>query len=493
MLVSRRKNSITVYVLMMHYRLFLFFLLTCCAGESSAPGSPEPVLAFVNGDVILPCSFRFNPSNDFPTVEWSKKGLQPDVIFLYRDGCETYEMKNPAFEYRTSLIMKELKNGNISLRISNVQLSDAGTYRCMRLWQNAPWETTTVELTVVSEQKPSVSSAEHTGVTIRCDCWLPESEITFVDDQGNNIPAEAPKRDQDARGCYTVTQRVTLQHPTNRVTCIVHQPEINQTRDTQILIPDDYVRSCSLMTAIAVGEAILLLSATLCGLAVMLWKRCGRSVEGKKQSSGHSTFTGTPGNEPLLSVGADNVANSSIERLTRELDDLKSKLHEREETIRQLQRKLKSHPCSVICQLEQPTIVCSPAASADCSPPISDSLPQNQGPTPSISRPNSNPQTARPISGKRHNNCSPAVLDFGIPASYGSFSANTSKTKLSRSISEPSAQPRPNHPKLQRRHSLTLPSPTLHRNRFTPLEGLTEESEPLISSKKSTHQLKSSK
>lgn len=102
----------------------------------------------MNGDVILPCSFRFNPSSDFPTVEWSKKGLQPDVIFLYRDGCETYEMKNPAFEYRTSLIMKELKNGNISLRISNVQLSDAGTYRCMRLWQNAPWETTTVELTV---------------------------------------------------------------------------------------------------------------------------------------------------------------------------------------------------------------------------------------------------------------------------------------------------------------------------------------------------------
>ncbi len=111
-------------------------------------GKPEQVLAFAGEDVILPCSFNITASDDFPTVEWSKEGLQPNVILLYRDGCETHEMKNPAFEYRTSLIMKELKNRNISLRISNVRLSDAGKYKCMRLWKNAPRDMTTVELVV---------------------------------------------------------------------------------------------------------------------------------------------------------------------------------------------------------------------------------------------------------------------------------------------------------------------------------------------------------
>lgn len=109
--------------------------------------SPEMVLAFAGTDVILPCSFNITDSSDFPTVEWSKEGLQPDVIFLYRDGCETHEMKHPAFEYRTSLITKELQNGNISLRISDVQLSDAGKYQCMRLQKNTR-HITTVELVV---------------------------------------------------------------------------------------------------------------------------------------------------------------------------------------------------------------------------------------------------------------------------------------------------------------------------------------------------------
>lgn len=108
-------------------------------------GLPGKVLAFAGGDVILPCSFNITDNNDFPTVEWSK---ERDIAFLYRDGCEIHEMKNPAFEYRTGFINKELQNGNISLRISNVQLSDAGKYKCKRLRKNAPRDVTTVELVV---------------------------------------------------------------------------------------------------------------------------------------------------------------------------------------------------------------------------------------------------------------------------------------------------------------------------------------------------------
>ena len=105
-------------------------------GPPEQDHGPERVLALAGRDVILPCSFNITVSRNFPTVEWSKKGIEPNVVFLYRDGCETYEMKNPDFEYRTNLVLKELKNGNISLRISNVQLSDAGSYQCMTLKKN---------------------------------------------------------------------------------------------------------------------------------------------------------------------------------------------------------------------------------------------------------------------------------------------------------------------------------------------------------------------
>lgn len=61
-------------------------------------------------------------------------------------------------------------------------------------------------------------SAESGGVTLQCEanCWLQQPELKFQDDQGNDLPAEDPRRDQDASGCDTVRRRLTLQTATTR-------------------------------------------------------------------------------------------------------------------------------------------------------------------------------------------------------------------------------------------------------------------------------------
>ncbi|KAE8279390.1 V-set domain-containing T-cell activation inhibitor 1 Precursor [Larimichthys crocea] len=246
------------------------------------------------------------------------------IVFLYRDGCETYEMKNPAFEYRTSFITKELQNGIISLRISNVQLSDAGKYQCKKLWKNAPRDITTVQLLVVAVSQPklSVILAKSGGVNLQCEasCWLPEPEITFLDDREKEIPADDPRRHQETSGCYTVTRKVTLQDATNSVTCRVHQPKTNQTRNTEILIPVDCMRSCFLPTAITTGVTVLLLLPT-CALVVFVWMKYRK-----------------PG------------------------ADLKSQLREKEEIIRQLQN-IRSQLSPTVSHHDQPTFTDSHAAS----------------------------------------------------------------------------------------------------------------------------------
>lgn len=295
------------------------------------------------GYVTLPCSSSIKASDDFPTVEWSKEGLQPNVVFLYRNGCETPEMKNPAFRYRTSLIVKELNNGNLSLRISNVQLSDAGSYRCMRLWRTAPRVITTVELVVgaVTEPKLSVWSTKGGGVTLQCSahCWLPEPEVSFLDEQGNDIGGDKPKRDKEARGCFSVRRRATFRDAGERVTCRVHQRDINQTREVEVLLPVVRRKSCVLTAGVAVGTTLLLVAAG--GIIVVLRKRFRKSAEAPSSpsSSNHSAASGSSEARQLLvsvRVGGEDERPAAIEVLRAELEELRLKLGQREDAILRL-------------------------------------------------------------------------------------------------------------------------------------------------------------
>ncbi|KAM6894155.1 uncharacterized protein PEZ65_021831, partial [Lycodopsis pacificus] len=361
-------------------RVVLLAALLSCSSGVLGRGPPETVLALAGGDVTLPCSFSIPASEDFPTVEWSKEGLQPDVVFLYRDGCETPEMKNPAFLYRTSLITKD---GNGSLRISNVQLTDAGKYKCMRLWRKAPRDITVVELVVgaVSEPKLSVTAAEGGGVTLQCAavCWLPEPKIYFLDERGNDIAADEPKRDRDARGCFSVTRRATLQDATNRVTCRVHQPEINQTRDVEMLLPGVGRCRCFLPVLAAVAVASLLCGAS-CGFAVFLWQRCRTSAEAPNSptSSYQSRRSCSCEDKSLLQsvqvIGPENRRNSSIEMLMMKVRELK--LKEKDDGILQRRSDGGAQLIDVVCQND--VFLDSPAASTNSSPPTSGSLAQSK-------------------------------------------------------------------------------------------------------------------
>ncbi|XP_035771234.1 myelin-oligodendrocyte glycoprotein-like [Neolamprologus brichardi] len=108
-------------------------------GQLHVVGSLQPVVAAPGDDVILPCQVEpaFNVAG--LTVEWSKPDLRPDpndrlsrveYVHLYRDAHEVPDMKLPSYIGRTALFTDSLRDGNISLRITNVTLEDQGRYRC---------------------------------------------------------------------------------------------------------------------------------------------------------------------------------------------------------------------------------------------------------------------------------------------------------------------------------------------------------------------------
>ncbi|XP_037615384.1 uncharacterized protein LOC119482063 [Sebastes umbrosus] len=489
--------------------VLLVAVLSCCSdgvkGEAS-DDRPVKIRTYAGETVILPCHISVRDDHDVPSsVEWSKEGLNPNIAFLYRDGCETFHEKNPVFRYRTNLIMNKLKNGNISLRLSNVSLSDAGKYVC-KMIQKPPRVVATVELFVgaVSEPKLSVVPAVDGGVTLQCeaDCWFPQPEITFLDAQRNNISAGDTKTDEDSsRGCFTATKRLTVQ-TANRVTCIVHQPKINQTRVTGIHIPDDCMRSCTLSISIAVIVSIACICAGLC-----LCKKYGTSVGRHKfllpQSSLQSSTRSNAEGHNLR-----NQTEEATAELRGEIAELKSNLLHKEEIIHRLTEEvndLRSKQSPVVCQHDQhgqqPTIDNNasksspdvsksinlppedfphdnnpkPAASTNSNRPKSVKFSQNKDSRPGVSI--QNPALGPQIQRSRAKSTPALLTNSSADLSSASSAFPSDATPVGRSRSMSDSLSRPKGTKPERRYTFSAAS----SNRFAVLENVPEDDvEPLL-------------
>ncbi|KAL6471834.1 hypothetical protein MHYP_G00204840 [Metynnis hypsauchen] len=93
-------------------------------------GPAALLVAEAGVDMVLPCSIQPNISAEDMTVEWFRLHLTDTVVHLY----EAYEDKNEkqveSYRGRTALFKEELQKGNISLKLSKVQPSDEGAYKC---------------------------------------------------------------------------------------------------------------------------------------------------------------------------------------------------------------------------------------------------------------------------------------------------------------------------------------------------------------------------
>lgn len=101
-------------------------------GQSQVSDQPQPIVAMVGDDIILPCHMKIPADEDAVsmTVEWARPDLKPRFVHLRRGGVELLLEENPSFMGRTSLFVDRLKCGDVSLKLSKVKLADAGTYKC---------------------------------------------------------------------------------------------------------------------------------------------------------------------------------------------------------------------------------------------------------------------------------------------------------------------------------------------------------------------------
>ncbi|XP_029028773.1 butyrophilin-like protein 8 isoform X2 [Betta splendens] len=95
---------------------------------SEVIGSNQPVRAVVGDDVILQCHMEPPVDVTTLTVEWTTRNRA--VVHKYKSQEDNTDIQNDQFKGRTSLFHNEMHKGNISLKLINVTLTDAGEYTC---------------------------------------------------------------------------------------------------------------------------------------------------------------------------------------------------------------------------------------------------------------------------------------------------------------------------------------------------------------------------
>uniref|UniRef100_A0A7N6FC92 Ig-like domain-containing protein n=1 Tax=Anabas testudineus TaxID=64144 RepID=A0A7N6FC92_ANATE len=249
-------------------------------GQSKLIGSSQPILAIVGDDIILPC--HLEPAVDVAakTLEWTRSDLEPRFVLVWRASQDVLNVKNPSYRGRTSLFTDELKQGNISLKLSEVKPADQGRYRCC-IPEND--EEYLVELVVASDAaaSPVISltgiDGDKGGVVLQCESkgWYPEPELLWLDAEGKILSARPTETVRGPDDLYTVSSRVTVEkRHSNNITCRVQQSKINQTRETQIHILDDFFKVQSSSSHLKAGFAVIFVVCIilLIVLVFFVWK-----------------------------------------------------------------------------------------------------------------------------------------------------------------------------------------------------------------------------
>ncbi|TDG99389.1 hypothetical protein EPR50_G00193820 [Perca flavescens] len=252
----------------------LVLLMHSGGGQSQVISTSQPIVAKVGDDITLPCHLETAVDATDLTVEWARLDLEPRFVYLRRDGMELQLEEHPLYMGRTSLSTNKLKCGDISLKLSKVKLSDAGTYKCL-----VPKSGTehVVELTVGSVSSPEIKiSKVSNGVVLQCESkgWYPEPEVLWLDGEGNLLSAGPSETVRGPDDLYTVSSRVTVdKRHSNSFTCRVQQKDTNQTRETTIHLPDDFFMEQSNS---GVRITICLAVCFMFVMAVFILWKCGQ-------------------------------------------------------------------------------------------------------------------------------------------------------------------------------------------------------------------------
>ncbi|XP_049917537.1 butyrophilin-like protein 3 [Epinephelus moara] len=142
--------------------VFVFMISdVCCRSQVFRP--------HLGQNITLTCQVSNNAT--IVAVWWARRDLKPEYVFYYRDGQSDTDIQHPSFQCRVELAEGELKDGNLSVVLMNVNSSDYGEYTC-GFKERKEGKIVKNEFTCnITLTKPDQHVTVHPGddVTLRCE------------------------------------------------------------------------------------------------------------------------------------------------------------------------------------------------------------------------------------------------------------------------------------------------------------------------------------
>ncbi|NWR51014.1 PD1L1 protein, partial [Regulus satrapa] len=188
-------------------------------------------------NVTMECRFPVNGSVDLGllTVVWEQKRqgwLKAKEVYTLRNGKTERPSQHPDYVGRASLLHSELKFGRAILQITNVKITDAGSYLCLIGYQGVDYKYIALEVKAsykrINTQVIRIPPGEDKFVFMCQSEGFPLAEVFWKNENLNLSELAKTTYTVTADGLYNVTSILTFKpNMSENYTCVFWNKELN--------------------------------------------------------------------------------------------------------------------------------------------------------------------------------------------------------------------------------------------------------------------------